>query len=56
MNRTRLVLTLVLVAMLAMLVGLFASTYLMRPRPDSRPEATDPHRRAPVQVAITADA
>jgi hypothetical protein len=56
MSRTRLVLTLVLVAMLAMLAGLAASTYLMRSGPDSRPEATEPQRRAPAQVSIAANA
>lgn len=47
MTRTRIVLTLILVATFAMLVGLAASVLLARrstPRNESRPEATEPHR------------
>jgi hypothetical protein len=48
MSRTRIVLTLVLVATVAMLLGMVASTLVTRslgPRaPDSRPEATEPQR------------
>jgi hypothetical protein len=47
MSRARIILTLVLVAAAAMLVGLAASTLIERrlaPRPNSRPEATEPQR------------
>jgi hypothetical protein len=50
MSRTRILLTLVLVAVAAMLVGLGVSTYLARrlspPAGQPRPEATEPHRPA----------
>jgi len=50
MTRTRIVLTLILVATVAMLIGLLASTIVARtlaPQPPaSRPEATEPHRPA----------
>jgi hypothetical protein len=48
MSRTRIVLTLVFVACLAMLAGLLLSDYIARriapPPNQSRPEATEPHR------------
>jgi hypothetical protein len=49
MTRTRIVLTLALVAAVAMLLGLLASTFVVRitpQTPDSRPEATEPQRPA----------
>lgn len=47
MSRTRIILTLILVAAAAMLVGLAASTLIERrlsPSPAARPEATEPQR------------
>lgn len=56
MTRTRIVLTLILVATVAMLIGLAASTVVARrlsPHPrDSRPEATEPHRPAGMMVNV----
>jgi hypothetical protein len=50
MTRTRIVLTLILVATVAMVLGLIASSVLvptLAPAPsDSRPEATEPSRPA----------
>ncbi len=56
MTRTRIVLTLILVAAVAMLVGLAASALVARrlasPTPDSRPEATEPHRPAGIVTNV----
>lgn len=55
MTRTRIVLTLVLVAMVAMLVGFGMSTYVVRrfgaPVNGGRPEATEPER-SPAAAAV----
>jgi hypothetical protein len=56
MSRARIALTLILVATAAMLLGLVASSVLVRrlapPAPDSRPEATEPHRPAGTVVNV----
>jgi hypothetical protein len=56
MTRTRIALTLIFVAMVAMLLGLVASTVVARrlaPQPhDSRPEATEPQRPAGTIVNV----
>lgn len=59
MSRTRIVLTLLLVATLSMLAGLAATTFAARrlsPHHESRPEATEPQRTVPASSHIVVNA
>jgi hypothetical protein len=56
MSRARVAFTLIIVAAIAMLLGLVAGTLVTRhlapPPSDARPEATEPHRAAGTVVNV----